>query len=255
MGKKKREKRRKKTQNIYATSTRNRLFLRARAVCTYTLSEKSFIKRNKMGAATPEKKKNKAKDEEEEAPAARGGASIKSLKIEVAPSSADEKNEAGNDLGGPLVVCLRNAPRTLTDGTYEFNLFRGNPDTSDKELEEEFGKDAYEQAYNFSNGRVGNGDTPHSERHLVVVGRGDGCDVVGKNFAHEKCGFGMGAFPKDETQGVMAHESGGSMDVLGRLVPVGKKDSGEYLLKLQRLCGDSVVHLRSSGERGLGSEI
>lgn len=249
MGKKRGEGRRKKTQ-LYATSTRNRataFFLRARAVCTYSLSlsEKSF-KRNKMAAATPEKKKNKkskAKDEEEEAPAARGGASIKSLKIEVAPSSADEKNEAGNDLGGPLVVCLRNAPRTLTDGTYEFNLFRGNPDTSDKELEEEFGKDAYEQAYNFSNGRVGNGDTPHSERHLVVVGRGDGCDVVGKNFAHEKCGFGMGAFPKDETQGVMAHESGGSMDVLGRLVPVGKKDSGEYVLKLQRLCGDSVVHL------------
>jgi len=64
---------------------------------------------------------------------------IKALKIEVAPS---EKNE-GNDLGGPLVVSLRTAPTTLTDGTYAFNLFRGNPDTSDRELEKEFGNDAY----------------------------------------------------------------------------------------------------------------
>ena len=166
------------------------------------------------------------------------------MKIEVAapPSEENENLEENDDLGGPLVVSLRNAPTTLTDGTYAFNLFRGNPDTSDKELEEEFGKDAYERAYTFSNGKLGNGDTPHSERHLVVVGRGDGCDVVGKNFAHEKCGFSMGVLPKDETSGVMAHEGGGSMHVLGRLVPVGKKD-WRYLLKLQRLCGDSVVHL------------
>ena len=170
---------------------------------------------------------------------------MKSLKIEVAapPSEENENLEENDDLGGPLVVSLRNAPTTLTDGTYACTLFRGNPDTNDNELEEEFGKDAYERAYTFSNGKLGNGDTPHSERHLVVVGRGDGCDVVGKNFAHEKCGFSMGVLPKDETSGVMAHEGGGSMHVLGRLVPVGKKDSGEYVLKLQRLCGDSVVHL------------
>ena len=70
---------------------------------------------------------------------------MKSLKIEVAapPSEENENLEENDDLGGPLVVSLRNAPTTLTDGTYALNLFRGNPDTSDKELEEEFGKDAY----------------------------------------------------------------------------------------------------------------
>ena len=36
-----------------------------------------------------------------------------------------------------------------------------------------------------------------------------------ENFAHEKCGFGIGVLPKDATQGVMAHEDGRSMDVLG----------------------------------------
>ena len=51
----------------------------------------------------------------------------------------------------------------------------------------------------------------------MVVGRGDGCDVIGKNFAHEKCGFGIGVLPKDATQGVMAHEDGRSMDVLGKI--------------------------------------
>ena len=206
--------------------------------------------------AAPPKKKKKKKKKKKRTPdgprtkttkttAAAAMRDIKALKIEVAPS---EKNE-GNDLGGPLVVSLRTAPTTLTDGTYAFNLFRGNPDTSDRELEKEFGNDAYERAYNFTNGKLGNGDTPHSERHLVVVGRGDGCDIIGKNFAHEKCGFGIGVLPKDATQGVMAHEDGRSMDVLGRLVPVGKEDSGEYVLKLQRLCGDSVVHMLTRPQR------
>ncbi len=210
----------------------------------------------RLVAAPPKKKKKKKKKRTPDGPrtkttttttttAAAAMRDIKALKIEVAPS---EKNE-GNDLGGPLVVSLRTAPTTLTDGTYAFNLFRGNPDTSDRELEKEFGNDAYERAYNFTNGKLGNGDTPHSERHLVVVGRGDGCDVIGKNFAHEKCGFGIGVLPKDATQGVMAHEDGRSMDVLGRLVPVGKEGSGEYVLKLQRLCGDSVVHMLTRPQR------
>ena len=210
----------------------------------------------RLVAAPPKKKKKKKKKKRTpDGPrtktttttttAAAAMRDIKALKIEVAPS---EKNE-GNDLGGPLVVSLRTAPTTLTDGTYAFNLFRGNPDTSDRELEKEFGNDAYERAYNFTNGKLGNGDTPHSERHLVVVGRGDGCDVIGKNFAHEKCGFGIGVLPKDATQGVMAHEDGRSMDVLGRLVPVGKEGSGEYVLKLQRLCGDSVVHMLTRPQR------
>ena len=208
----------------------------------------------RLVAAPPKKKKKKKKKRTPDGPrtktttttaAAAAMRDIKALKIEVAPS---EKNE-GNDLGGPLVVSLRTAPTTLTDGTYAFNLFRGNPDTSDRELEKEFGNDAYERAYNFTNGKLGNGDTPHSERHLVVVGRGDGCDIIGKNFAHEKCGFGIGVLPKDATQGVMAHEDGRSMDVLGRLVPVGKEDSGEYVLKLQRLCGDSVVHMLTRPQR------
>ena len=209
----------------------------------------------RLVAAPPKKKKKKKKKKRtpdgprtkttKTTAAAAAMRDIKALKIEVAPS---EKNE-GNDLGGPLVVSLRTAPTTLTDGTYAFNLFRGNPDTSDRELEKEFGNDAYERAYNFTNGKLGNGDTPHSERHLVVVGRGDGCDIIGKNFAHEKCGFGIGVLPKDATQGVMAHEDGRSMDVLGRLVPVGKEDSGEYVLKLQRLCGDSVVHMLTRPQR------
>ena len=213
----------------------------------------------RLVAAPPKKKKKKKKKKKERTPdgprtkttttttttTAAAMRDIKALKIEVAPS---EKNE-GNDLGGPLVVSLRTAPTTLTDGTYAFNLFRGNPDTSDRELEKEFGNDAYERAYNFTNGKLGNGDTPHSERHLVVVGRGDGCDIIGKNFAHEKCGFGIGVLPKDATQGVMAHEDGRSMDVLGRLVPVGKEGSGEYVLKLQRLCGDSVVHMLTRPQR------
>ena len=168
---------------------------------------------------------------------------IKALKIEVAPS---EKNE-GNDWEALGRFFTHRADNRPTDDA--FNLFRGNPDTSDRELEKEFGNDAYERAYNFTNGKLGNGDTPHSERHLVVVGRGDGCDVIGKNFAHEKCGFGIGVLPKDATQGVMAHEDGRSMDVLGRLVPVGKEGSGEYVLKLQRLCGDSVVHMLTRPQR------
>jgi hypothetical protein len=148
-----------------------------------------------------------------------------------------KKKKKKNERRRPIVLSITHNQTGDIDPKYKFTVYQGVKDTSDKELREEFGEDVYDRVYDFENG-----DTPHSENHLIVVGKGEGCDLVGKNFAHEMCGFGAGTMPVNESDGYIGNE-GRAMDVLGRLVKKVGGKKGEYVLKLQRIAGDAVVQM------------